>query len=126
MVYDAKFIVKGSSRAKIYSVFKYVNFGSLTAPEAFIMLFGNGIPLQRVIPMLHHIIKLKYPSGAKWEPFLHIFAVWLKNDLKLNTSIFGCYWEFNKALKDHITPTKYLFKLRRGQMGAVFTSPIFV
>ena len=55
MVYNAKFIVKGSSRANIYSVFKYVNFGSLTAPEAFIMLFGNGIPLQRVISMLYHI-----------------------------------------------------------------------
>ena len=75
MVYNVKFIVKGSSRAKIYSVFKYVNFGSLTAPEAFIMLFGNGIPLQRVIPMFYRTIKLKYPSGAKWEPFLHIFAV---------------------------------------------------
>ena len=49
MVHNAKFIVKGSSRAKIYSVFKYVNFGSLTAPEAFIVLFVNGIPLQRVI-----------------------------------------------------------------------------
>ena len=73
MVYNAKFIFKGSLRAKIYSVFKYVNFGSLTAPEAFIMLFGYGIPLQRVVPMLYHIIKLKYPSGAKWEPFLHIF-----------------------------------------------------
>ena len=67
MVYNAKFIVKGSSRAKIYSVFRYVNFGSLTAPEAFMMLFGNGIPLgQRVVPMLYHIIiKLKYLSGAK-------------------------------------------------------------
>ena len=82
MVYNATFIVKGSLRAKIYSVFKYVNFGSLTTPEAFIMLFGHGIPIQRVIPMLYHIIELKYPSGAKWEPFLHIFAVYVKGGSK--------------------------------------------
>ena len=91
MVYNAKFIVKGSSRAKIYSVFKYVNFGSLTAPEAFIMLFGNGIPLQRVIPMLYHIIKLKYPPGAKWEPFLHIFAVYVKSGSKTTPDSIPAY-----------------------------------
>ena len=91
MVYNAKLIVKGSSRAKIYSVFKYVNFGSLTAPEAFIMLFGNGIPLQRVIPMLYHIIiKLKYTEmGALFTYFCSVCKKWLKNDPKLNTSIFG-------------------------------------
>ena len=43
------------------------------------MLFGNGIPLQRVIPMLYDIINLTYPSGAKREPFLHIFAVYVKS-----------------------------------------------
>ena len=96
MAYNAKLIVQGSSGAKIYIVFKYANVGSQTAPDAFIMLFGNGIPLQRVITMM------KYPSGAKWEPFLRIFAVyvksgskttpkWLKNDPKLNTSILGCH-----------------------------------
>ena len=92
MVYlNAKFIVKGSSRAKIYSVFKYVNFGSLTAPKAFIMLFGNGMPLQRVVPMLYHIIKLKYPSGAKWEPFLHIFAVYVKSGSKSTPNSIPAY-----------------------------------
>ena len=93
MVYNAKFIVKGSSRAKFYSVFKYVNFGSLTAPEAFIMLFGTGIPLQRVIPMLYlyHIIKLKYPSGVKWEPFLHIFAVYVKSGSKTTPNSIPAY-----------------------------------
>ena len=91
MVYNAKFIVKGSSRTKIYSVFKYVNFGSLTTPEAFIMLFSNGIPLQRVIPMLYHIIKLKYLSGAKWELFLHIFAVYAKSGSKTTPNSIPAY-----------------------------------
>ena len=75
MAYNAKLIFQGSSGAKIYIVFKYANCGSQTAPEALIMLFGNGIPFQRAIPMFYCTIKLKYPSGAKWEPFLHIFAV---------------------------------------------------
>ena len=91
-IFNAKFIFnKGSSRAKIYSVFKYANFGSLTAPEAFIMLFCNGIPFQRVIPMLYHTIKLKYPSGAKWEPFLHIFAVYVKSGSKTTPNSIPAY-----------------------------------
>ena len=48
-IYNAKLIVQGSLGAKIYTVFKYANFGSQTAPEALIMLFGNGISLQRVM-----------------------------------------------------------------------------
>ena len=53
MAYNAKLIVQGSSEPKFYMIFKYANFGSLTAPEALIMLFGNGIPLQRVILMFY-------------------------------------------------------------------------
>ena len=56
-IFNAKLIFKGSSRAKIYSVFKYAHFGSLTAPETFSMFICNGISLQRVIPMLYHTTK---------------------------------------------------------------------
>ena len=38
-IFNAKSIFKGSSRAKIYSGFKYGNFGSLTGPEAFIIYY---------------------------------------------------------------------------------------
>ena len=34
MAYNAKLIVQGSSGAKIYIIFKYANFGSLTAPDS--------------------------------------------------------------------------------------------
>ena len=55
------------------------------------MLFGNGMPLQRVVPMLYHIIKLKYPSGVKWEPFLHIFAVYVKSGSKTTPNSIPAY-----------------------------------
>ena len=97
MAYNAKLIVRGSSGAKIYIVFKYANFGSQTAPEALIMLFGNGIPLQRVIPMFYRIIKLKYPSGAKWEPFLHIFAVYVKIGSKTTPNSIPAYLDATRS-----------------------------
>ena len=58
------------------------------------MLFCNGIPFQRVIPMyvmLYHTTKLKYPSGAKWEPFLHIFAVNVKSGSKTTPNSIPAY-----------------------------------
>ena len=97
MAYNAQLIVRGSSGAKIYIVFKYANFGSQTAPEALIMLFGNGIPLQRVIPMFYRTIKLKYPSGAKWEPFLHIFAVYVKSGSKTTPNSIPAYLDATRS-----------------------------
>ena len=60
--------------------------------------------------------------GALFTYFCSVCKKWLKNDPKLNTSIFGCYWEFNKALKDHITPTIYL-KTKVGPNGSSFYKP---
>ena len=61
------------------------------------MLFGNGIPFQRVIPMFYRTIKLKYPSGAKWEPFLHIFVVYVKSGSKTTPNSIPAYLDATRS-----------------------------